>query len=389
MATGESELHDMIRESVQDLADDFPRDYWRECVENYEFPREYWDALAEAGWLGVAIPEEYGGEGLGMLEMTIVIEELSRAGTMGGIVFVLTPVFGGIGIQRHGTEAQKEEYLPRIADGDVTFCMGLTEAAAGTNTLNIDTMAEGVGDGEWEVSGQKMWISGVENADTMLLVSRTAEFDSSDPTGGVTLFLVEDPANRDAIDLTHVEVELPWFEKQYQVDIDGLRVTEDDVLGAVDGGLYLLWDTLNTERIAGAASALGGGFRAIDLAVDYANERNVFGAPIGSHQAIQHPIAESYAKLTAAREVTYKAAKKWDEDEDCGAEANSASLLTSEFGLEAADRAIQTHGGNGFTPEYEVFDIWRNLRLTKTAPVSNEMILNYLGEHELGMPRSY
>jgi len=389
MATGESDLHDMIRDSVQDLAADFPHEYWRGCVENHEFPREYWDALADAGWLGVAIPEEYGGEGLGMLEMTIVIEELSRAGTMGGIVFVLTPVFGGIGIQRHGTEEQKAAYLPRIADGDVTFCMGLTEAAAGTNTLNIDTMAESVGDGEWEVTGQKMWISGVKNADTMLLVSRTAEYDASDPTGGVTLFLVGDPADRDAIDLTHVEVQLPWFEKQYQVDIDGLRVTEDDVLGTVDGGLYLLWDTLNTERIAGAASALGGGFRAIDLAVEYANERNVFGAPIGSHQAIQHPIAESYAKLTAAREVTYKAAKKWDEGEDCGAEANAASLLTSEFGLEAADRAIQTHGGNGFTPEYQVFDLWRNLRLTKTAPVSNEMILNYLGEHELGLPRSY
>ena len=389
MATGESDLHDMIRDSVQDLAADFPHEYWRGCVENHEFPREYWDALADAGWLGVAIPEEYGGEGLGMLEMTIVIEELSRAGTMGGIVFVLTPVFGGIGIQRHGTEEQKAAYLPRIADGDVTFCMGLTEAAAGTNTLNIDTMAESVGDGEWEITGQKMWISGVENADTMLLVSRTAEYDASDPTGGVTLFLVGDPADRDAIDLTHVEVQLPWFEKQYQVDIDGLRVTEDDVLGTVNGGLYLLWDTLNTERIAGAASALGGGFRAIDLAVEYANERSVFGAPIGSHQAIQHPIAESYAKLTAAREVAYKAAKKWDEGEDCGAEANAASLLTSEFGLEAADRAIQTHGGNGFTPEYQVFDLWRNLRLTKTAPVSNEMILNYLGEHELGLPRSY
>ncbi|PSQ00508.1 acyl-CoA dehydrogenase [Halobacteriales archaeon QS_4_70_19] len=389
MATGESDLHDMIRDSVQDLAADFPHEYWRGCVENHEFPREYWDALADAGWLGVAIPEEYGGEGLGMLEMTIVIEELSRAGTMGGIVFVLTPVFGGIGIQRHGTEEQKAAYLPRIADGDVTFCMGLTEAAAGTNTLNIDTMAESVGDGEWEITGQKMWISGVENADTMLLVSRTAEYDASNPTGGVTLFLVGDPADRDAIDLTHVEVQLPWFEKQYQVDIDGLRVTEDDVLGTVNGGLYLLWDTLNTERIAGAASALGGGFRAIDLAVEYANERSVFGAPIGSHQAIQHPIAESYAKLTAAREVAYKAAKKWDEGEDCGAEANAASLLTSEFGLEAADRAIQTHGGNGFTPEYQVFDLWRNLRLTKTAPVSNEMILNYLGEHELGLPRSY
>ena len=157
----------------------------------------------------------------------------------------------------------------------------------------------------------------------------------------------------------------------------------------MDGGLYLLWDTLNTERIGGAASALGGGLRAVDLAVEYAGDREVFGAPIGSHQAVQHPIAESYAKLTAAREVTYKAAKKWDADEDCGMEANAAKLLTSRFGTEAADRAIQTHGGNGFTPEYEVFTIWQNLRLTQTAPVSNEMVLNYIGEHELGMPRSY
>ncbi|WP_255149610.1 acyl-CoA dehydrogenase family protein [Halorarius halobius] len=388
MALGETELHDMIRESVRDIAGDFDREYWREHVDEEEFPTEYWQALADDGWLGVAIPEEYGGEGMGMLEMTIIIEELSRGGGQGGIVFVLTPVFGGIGITRHGSEQQKQEYLPKIADGDMRFCMALTEPRAGTNTLNIDTRAEETEDG-WLVNGEKTFISGVENADTMLLVARTSEFDPSNPTHGVTLFLVDDPAEREAVSLSELDTTVPWFEKQYQVHYDDLHVSESDVLGAVDGGLYLLWDTLNTERIGGAASALGGGLRAVDLAVEYANEREVFGAPISSHQGIQHPIAESYAKLTAAREVTYKAAKKWDEDEDCGMEANAAKLLTSRFGTEAADRAIQAHGGNGFTREYEVYDIWQNLRLTQTAPVSNEMVLNYIGEHELGMERSY
>ncbi len=383
-----TDLHEMIRESVRDLAGDFDREYWADHVQRREFPTEYWDALADAGWLGVAIPEEHGGEGMGMLEMAIIIEELSRGGGQGGIVFVLTPVFGGIGITRHGSEAQKREYLPKIADGDMRFCMALTEPRAGTNTLNIDTSAEETGDG-WLVDGEKTFISGVENADAMLLVARTSEFDPDNPTHGVTLFVVDEPADREAISLSEIDTTVPWFERQYQVHYDDLHVSEDDVLGTVDGGLYLLWDTLNTERIGGAASALGGGLRAVDLAVEYANEREVFGAPISSHQAIQHPIAESYAKLTAAREVTYRAAEKWDDDEDCGMEANAAKLLTSRFGTEAADRAIQAHGGNGFTREYEVYDIWQNLRLTQTAPVSNEMVLNYIGEHELGMERSY
>ncbi|WP_336135622.1 acyl-CoA dehydrogenase family protein [Natronomonas amylolytica] len=389
MARGESELHDLIRESIQGIADDFDREYWREHIENKEFPEEYWQALADDGWLGVTIPEEYGGEGLGMLEMSIIIEELSRGGGQGGIIFVLTPVFGGIGIQRHGSEAQKEEYLPKIADGEMKFCMALTEPEAGTNTLNIDTYAEEAGDGTFHVNGQKTFISGVENADSMLLVARTSEFDKSNPTHGVTLFVVDDPAEREGIKLSELDTAVPWFERQYQVTYDDLEVTEEDILGTKDGGLYLLWDTLNTERLAGAASALGGGLRAIDLAVDYAGDRNVFGQPIGAHQAIQHPIAESYAKLMAAREILYKGANKWDDDEDCGLEANVAKLLASQAGTEAADRAIQTHGGNGFTHEYEVYDIWQNLRLTQTAPVSNEMVLNYIGEHELGLPRSY
>lgn len=389
MALGESELHDLIRESVRGIADDFGREYWQRHIDNKEFPEEYWQALADDGWLGVTIPEEYGGEGLGMLEMSIIIEELSRGGGQGGIIFVLTPVFGGIGIQRHGNEQQKEEYLPKIADGEMKFCMALTEPEAGTNTLNISTHAEKTDDGEFSVNGQKTFISGVENADTMLLVARTSEFDKSNPTHGVTLFLVDDPAERDGISLSELDTTVPWFERQYQVQFDDLRVTEDDILGTEDGGLYLLWDTLNTERLGGAASALGGGLRAVDLAVEYTQDREVFGQPIGAHQGIQHPIAESYAKLMAAREILYKGAKKWDDDEDCGLEANVAKLLTSRAGTEAADRAIQAHGGNGFTREYEVYDIWQNLRLTQTAPVSNEMVLNFIGEHQLGMPRSY
>ena len=389
MATTDTELHDMIRESVSAIAADYDREYWREHVQEKTFPTEYWNDLADDGWLGVAIPEEYGGEGLGMLEMSIVIEELSRGGGGGGILFVLTPVFGGIGIARHGNEDQKDEYLPRIADGDVCFCMALTEAAAGTNTLNIDTVAERDGD-EFVVDGQKMFISGVENADAMLLVARTSEFDPSTPTGGITLFVVDDPTDRDGLSARPVETKVEWFERQYEVNFDGLRVHEDDILGAEDEGLALLWDTLNTERIAGAASSVGGGLRAIDLAVDYANDRQVFGdTPIGAYQGVQHPLADAYSKLIAARSVMYDAAEKWDAGEDAGTEANVANLRASEAGLEAADQAIQTHGGNGFTPEYEVHSLWENMRLSKTAPISNEMIKNFIANHTLGLPRSY
>ncbi|MEF8855697.1 MAG: acyl-CoA dehydrogenase family protein [Haloarculaceae archaeon] len=378
----------MIRDAVSSLGEDYDREYWRHHVEENEFPEEYWSDLADDGWLGVTIPEEYGGAGMGMVEMAIIIEELSRAGGQGGIVFVLTPVFGGISIERHGTEAQKERYLPAIASGEDRFCMALTEPGAGTNTLAIDTMAERDGDA-FVVDGQKTFISGVENADHMLLVARTSDFDRSNPTHGVTLFVVPDPADKDGIRLTPLDVEVPWFEVQYQVDFDGLRLGDEHVLGEVDGGLYLLWDTLNTERIAGAASAVGGGLRAIDLAVEYATDREVFGGPIGEHQAIQHPLADAYAELVCAQAVTYKAAWKWDEGQDAGMEANVAKLRASEAATEAADRAIQTHGGNGFTPEYEVYDIWQNMRLTQTVPISNEMVRNFIAEHHLGMPRSY
>lgn len=388
MDFGATDEQRLIRESVRQIADDYDYDYWRECVEEKRFPEAYWDDLARDGWLGVTIPEEYGGAGLGMLEMAMVIEELSRGGGQGGIIFVLTPVFGGISVARHGTDTQKDRILPAIADGEMRFAMGLTEASAGTNLLNIDTTAERDGE-EFVVSGQKMWISGVENADEMLLVARTTEFDPGNPTHGITLFLVPEPADQDAVSLTPLEMEVPWFETQYQVDIDGLQIREDRILGSEDGGLYLLWDTLNTERIGGAASAVGGGLRAIDLAVEYASDRSVFGQEIGGHQAIQHPIADAYAELLCAREMTYKAAWKWDEGEDAGTEANVAKLRSSEAATYAADRALQTHGGSGFSADYEVFGIWANSRLLETVPITNEMVKNFIGEHALGMPRSY
>jgi acyl-CoA dehydrogenase len=388
MDYGETDEHGMIRDTVRQIADDYDWEYWKTCIREKEFPEQYWQDLADDGWLGVTIPEEYGGAGMGMLEMSIVIEELTRGGGQSGIIFVLTPVFGGISIERHGTEEQKEEYLPQIASGDMRFCFGLTEVGAGTNTLNIDTHAER-DDDEFVLDGQKMFISGVENADEMLLVARTSEFDKSNPTHGISMFLVPEPAEQDAITLTPVDVEVPWFETQYQVDIDGLRVHEDRILGEEDGALYLMWDTLNTERIAGAASAIGGGLRAVDLAVEYANDRSVFGQKIGAHQSIQHPISDAYAKLMCAREMTYKASWKWDNGEDAGTEANVAKLISSQAATEAADRAIQTHGGNGFTADYEVYDIWQNSRLLQTVPVTNEMVKNFIGEHTLGMPRSY
>jgi acyl-CoA dehydrogenase len=388
MSGPEQEVRDLIRSSVRDLAADFDSSYWREHIDEKRFPEEYWQALADNGWLGVAIDEEYGGEGMGMQEMSIVIEELSRGGGQGGIIFILTPVFGGISIQQHGTEAQKEEYLPKIVDGDLRFCMGLTEANAGTNTLSIETTADRDGD-EFVINGEKVFISSVETADEMLLVTRTSELDPSNPSHGGTLFLISDPAERDAISLSKLDTAVPWFEHQYQVNIDELQVHENDILGTEDRGFELLFDTLNTERMAGAASALGDGLRAIDLAVDYANDRQVFDQPIGAHQSIQHPLAESYAKLLAARQILYQAASKWDRREDCSMETNAAKLLTSEFSTEAASRAIQAHGGNGFTKEYEVYELWQNTRVTQTVPVSNEMAKNYIAEHHLGLPRSY
>ena len=388
--TGETAaMHELIRETARDIAGDYDQTYWREHAANNEFPREYWDDLADAGFLGTFVPEEYGGEGLGVQEMLVANEELTRAGARSGILFLLTPIFGALTLTKHGTEAQKEEYLPRIADGDLRWCMALTEPNAGTNTLKMATRAERDGDG-FVVNGQKTWISGVDHAHGMLLIARTSEYDPEEPTHGISMFVVPEPTEREGLEARPIDMALnDGIARQFDVTFDDLRVDEEWLVGEEDLGSLIWFDTLNPERISTAASSIGEGLRAVDLAVEYAADRQVWSEPIGAHQAVQHPLAESYAELMCAREMVYKAARKFDAGEDCAEETNIALLRASQAAHEAAHHAVQCHGGNGFTHEYEVFGLWVATRVAQVAPANTQLLRNYIGEHVLGLPRSY
>ena len=384
-----SDMHDLIRQTARDIAGQYDREYWREHAANNEFPQEYWEDLADAGFLGTFVPEEYGGEGLGVQEMLIANEELTRAGASSGILFLLTPIFGALTLSKHGSEEQKEEYLPRIADGDLRWCMALTEPNAGTNTLRMKTFAERDGD-EFVINGEKVFISGVNHAHGMLLIARTSEYDPENPTHGITMFIIPEPTEREGIELRPLDMALgEGVAKQFQVTFDDLRVDEEWIVGEEDMGSLIWFDTLNPERISTAASTVGDGLRAIDLAVEYANDRQVWSEPIGAHQGVQHPLAESYAQLMCAREMVYKAARKFDRGEDCAEETNIALLRASQAAHDAAHHAVQAHGGNGFTHEYEVFGLWVGTRVAQVAPANTQLLRNYIGEHVLGLPRSY
>lgn len=378
----------LIRQTARDIARGFDDEYWIKHQESDAFPEEYWQELADAGFLGVNIPEEYGGAGMGMEEMAVIIETLTEWGAMdSGILYILTPIFGAVSLQAHGSEEQKAELLPGIANGDIKFCMGLTEPNAGTNTPEIDTFAEPT-DGGFVVNGQKHWISGVDTADQMLLVARTKPLDGvGSKTDGITLFLVDPTAA--GISTRKLATGIPEPIDQFEVTFNDCFVPEDSVLGDTHQGFKQLFATLNTERIATAAGAIGVGRCALRRASEYATDRTVFDAPIGSHQAIQHPIADAYSKLEVASLMNRKAAWQYDQGEDCGEAANIAKLRGSEASQEACDIAVQTLGGNGFAKTNGVIQMWKSTRLNRVAPVTNEMIRNYLGEHVLDMPRSY
>jgi acyl-CoA dehydrogenase len=385
----ESRELEMIRETAREIASDYDDEYFLEVADGKE-PTEFWNDCAEAGFLGAAIPTEYGGEGMGFWELSAIVEELCTNGCMGAeMLFVVNVCFGGITLTENGSEAQKEEWLPGICDGDVNFAMALTEPDAGHNAPNMDTFAESDGE-EYVIDGTKQWISGVDVADRMLLVARTSPKDESAKMQGVTLFLVDphDPA----IERRELDVGIPTPEKQFELSIDGYRAHEDDVIGTEGMGLYQLFDTVNPERLLGASGAVGVGKCALDRAVDYANEREVFDQPIGAHQGVQHPIADSWAKLQSAGLLTRKAAWMVDNEPDPKKTAevsNMAKLRATEVGHEATDVALQTHGGNGFSREYTVIEMWKGTRLGKVAPGSTEMMRNHVAEHTLGLPRSY
>lgn len=378
----------MIVEAAAEIAEDYGPGYWREKDKNHEFPEDFWKTLIQTGFPGIVIPEEYSGGGMGMFEMILAMETLTSegCGLAGEWFLCLSSVFGGLSIVKHGNKSQKNKYLPKIAKG-MEFCLGLTEADAGTNTLNTATTAVKDG-GEYVINGQKMFITGANRAQGMLLITRTTPLEKvSRRTWGLSLFLVDLPDP--AVEIISIDKHGINYSKTFEMYINDLRVSEENMLGEKGKGWYLVLDTLNPERMSFSAASCGIGLLAIQKAVEYAKERKVFRAPIGSHQAVQFPLAEAKAKIEAARLLNYKATWRYDKGEHCGAEANMAKVASVEAGIEAVYHAMQTFGGYGYAVEYDVERWWREINLIRLAPVTHQMALAFIGEHVLGLPKSY
>ncbi|MBY6412626.1 acyl-CoA/acyl-ACP dehydrogenase [Rhodococcus sp. BP-252] len=380
--------HDDIRQAVKTLCKAFPDEYWMEHDESHEFPWEFYNAVAEGGWLGLTVPEEYGGGGLGVTEAAIVEREISASGAgMGGCSAVHIGIFGFEPIIHHGSEAMKKKYLPRVVTGELHTSFAVTEPDAGTDTTNIKTFAKKV-DGGFLVSGKKVWITKAQEAEKMLLLCRTSpRADGDKRTAGMTLLFAD-------MDRSKVQIRpIPKMGRNAvdtnELFIDELFVADDDVVGEVGHGFRTILGGLNAERVISANAALGIGEAALRRGTQYAKEREVFGRPIGKNQGIAFQLAEARIKLDAATAVVDKAAWMVDAGLPCGREANAAKYLCAEAGFFAADAALQVHGGFGFGKEFHVERYFRESRLMRIAPISQEMVLNYTAEHVLGLPRSY
>lgn len=383
-----SEDQRLIRDSVAELARKFDDQYWMEKDRDHQFPTEFYRAIADGGWLGICIPEEYGGHGLGITEASILAEQVSRSGGgMNAATAIHLSLFGMQPVIMHGSEELKQRTLPRVARGEMHVCFGVTEPGAGLDTSRITTFARRDGD-HYVVNGRKVWISKALESEKILLLTRTQKYDDVEKkTGGMTLFLTD--LDRDHVDIRPIPKMGRNAVSSNELFIDDLRIPVEDRVGEEGRGFEYLLDGLNPERMLIAAEALGIGRVALDRAVRYANEREVFGRPIGKNQGIQFPLADSLARLDAAELVLRKATWLYDQGKPCGREANTAKYLCAEAGFEAADRAMQTHGGMGYSEEYHISRYFRESRVMRIAPISQEMILNYLGSHVLGMPRSY
>jgi acyl-CoA dehydrogenase len=388
-----TEEQKMIANTAREIAKSFPPEYWREKDLKEEFGEEFYKAIAEAGFTGMVIPEKYGGAGKGVTELLIAMEELAANGCgMAGMWYlVITEDFGGVSIIRHGTEAQKEKYLPGIASGDIEFCMGLTEPDAGTNTLNTKTRAQKVDDG-WIINGNKTWISGADRARGMMLITRTTPKEKAPrKTFGLSLFLIDLP--NPAVNITTIPKHGINYSHSCDIGINDLKVTEDALMPPLDGGWHCLLDTLNIERMSFTTAAIGIARLAMNKAIDYSKDRKVFGdTPIGSYQGLQFNLAEAYAGIEAARLLNLKASTLYDNGAsiaEVGSVVNPAKVLAVESGIKAVYWAMQTFGGYGYAKEYDVERWWREINLVRLAPITQQMALSYIGEHILGMPRSY
>lgn len=380
----------MIADSARKVGDRFGLDYWRDQDSAKAFPTEYWRAVCEAGLGGAALPTEYGGSGLGVLELSLIIENLSAAGggSTVGQLFMINSIFGGVSISRFGTPAMKAELLPKLIAGEINCCMALTEPDAGSNSLEIKTFAEEDGDG-WILNGRKIWITAVPDAQKMLVIARTKKLsDAKSRTDGLSMFMID--VEREGLTHSVIDKVGTWTLASSSVFFDNVRIHKHELLGTLHGGWRELLDVLNTERIVTTAGLVGTGELAIKLAVQYANDRKVFGGkPISSYQGLQFPLAQCHAEVEAARLLNHKAAANYDAEKPYGSEANAGKLLAAQAVARATERAMQTMGGMGYAKEYHVERLWRDCRLFRFAPISEEMILNYIAMHDLGMPKSY
>jgi acyl-CoA dehydrogenase len=375
-----------LREAVEAICDRFDDHYWGELDRTHRFPHEFAQAIAEGGWLGIAMPEEYGGAGLGVTEAAIMMQVIgASAGVFAACSTVHINIFGLHSIVKHGSAAQKADWLPKVISGEMRACFGVTEPDAGLDTTKIKTRAVRQGD-HYVINGQKIWTSTAQQAHKVVLLARTTPIeDCAKPTDGLSLFF----ADMAGVKVTEIPKMGRHAVNSNQTFYDKLVVPVEHRIGEEGQGFRYILDSLNPERILNAAEVLGIGRRALGKAADYAKERVVFGRPIGKNQSIQHPLAECWSELYAAELMTLHAAGLYDAGMPCGAQANAAKYLAADAGFHACDRAIRTHGGMGYAAEYHVERYFREMVACQLAPVSREMILNFIAERELGLPKSY
>ena len=374
-----------LRKEVAKLASGYGREYFVKQARSGGKTKDLWLDMGKHGYLGVSIPEEYGGGGGGIGDLAAVCEELAAMGCP-LLMMVVSPAICGTMISRFGTDVQKQRWLPGIADGTLTMAFAITEPDAGSNSHNIVTTARRDGDG-WILKGRKIYISGVDEAEAVLVVARTEDA----RTGKLKPALFVVPTDAEGFEYQPIDMEIVSPEKQFSLFIDDVRLPGDALVGDENAGIMQLFAGLNPERIMAAAFATGIGRFALSKATDYVKDREVWGAPIATHQAVSHPLAQSHIEIELARLMTQKAAALYDAGDDLGAgeAANMAKYAAAEAACAAADRAVQAHGGNGITTEYGVAGLLVASRVTRIAPVSREMILNFVGSHSLGLPKSY
>jgi alkylation response protein AidB-like acyl-CoA dehydrogenase len=381
----ENEERQALRKSVAALVANYGQEYYLEKARAGRHTDELWNEAAKLGFIGVNLPEAYGGGGAGMYELSLVMEEMS-AGGCGLLMMVVSPAINGTIISKYGTDEQKQRWLPGIADGSITMAFAITEPDAGSNSHNITTTARRDG-GDWVLNGRKIFISGVDQAQAVLVVGRTEET----KTGKLrpALFIV--PTDTPGFEYTPIEMELISPERQFSLFIDDVRLPADALVGSEDAAIAQLFAGLNPERIMGAASAVGAGRFALGKAVDYVKTRKVWNTPIGAHQGLAHPLAQNKIEIELAKLMTQKAATLYDSGDDVGAaeSANMAKYAAAEASIRAVDQAVQSLGGNGLTKEYGIAAAVTVARLGRIAPVSREMVLNFVAQTSLGLPRSY